>query len=99
MTSTSDMNIIVGQGTAIKEVHNVRKMNLELSQQFIAQKTEDQKKKDKSEVVKSDKKDRIEADKDKEQKGGQKHNKRDAQDENQEDAFNLAEGNLINITV
>ena len=45
MTGASNMNIIVGQGTAIKEVHNVKKQNLEINQQFVAQETESQKKK------------------------------------------------------
>ena len=50
MTSTSNMNTIVGQGTAIKEIHNVKKQNLELNQQFVAQKAEDEKKEDKSKI-------------------------------------------------
>ena len=32
------MNIVLGQGAAIKEVHNAKKQNLELNQQLIAQK-------------------------------------------------------------
>jgi hypothetical protein len=38
MASTTDMNIVIGQGNAIKEVHNVRKQSLELNQQFVPQK-------------------------------------------------------------
>ena len=52
MTGTSDMNIILGQGTAVKEVHNVKKQNLEINQQFVAQETEGQKKKDKIKIKK-----------------------------------------------
>ena len=44
MTGTSNINIIVGQGTAIKEIHNVKKQNLEINQQYVAQKAEDDKK-------------------------------------------------------
>jgi len=47
MASTGDINIVLGQGSAIKEVHNVRKQSLELSQQFVAQRTEVKKKEEK----------------------------------------------------
>ena len=46
MASTTDMNIVLGQGNAVKEVHNVRKQNLELNQQFVAQQTEEKKRED-----------------------------------------------------
>ena len=52
MPGTADLNIVIGQGAAIKEVHNVKKQNLEMSQQFVAQKEEDKKKEDKSKVQK-----------------------------------------------
>ena len=60
MASTTDMNIVLGQGSVIKEVHNVRKQNLEVNQQFVAQKTEDEKKKDKSKVQEFDTENRVE---------------------------------------
>ena len=44
MSNTTDMNIVLGQGSAIKEVHNIGRQNLELNQQVVAQKTEDKKK-------------------------------------------------------
>ena len=50
MASTTDMNIVLGQGNAVKEVHNVRKQNLELNQQFVAQQTEEKKKEDRVKV-------------------------------------------------
>ncbi|MFW6146924.1 MAG: hypothetical protein ACOC6B_00850 [Thermodesulfobacteriota bacterium] len=50
MTSSSDVNIILGQSDAIKEVHSVRKQSLEAGQQFIAQQTEDKRKHEKEKV-------------------------------------------------
>ena len=52
MVATTNMNIILGQGNAVNEVHNVRKQNLELNQQFVAQETEGKKKEDKTKVQK-----------------------------------------------
>ena len=66
MTGTTDMNIVLGQGDAIKEVHNIKKQSLELNQQFIAQKTEDEKKEDKSKVKEFDTGNRIEVKEDEE---------------------------------
>ena len=101
MTSTTDMNIILGQGTAIKEVHNVKKQNLEINQQFVAQKTEDKRKEDKSKVQEFETIDKIEIKEEAEKKGkkSQKDNKKDTDKEDPEEEFNLSEGNLINITV
>ena len=99
MTSTSNMNIILGQGAAVKEIHNIRKQNLELSQQFIAQTTVEQKKKDKLKVQRADDTSKIEADKDEAKKERSDGDPQDPQEENQEDLFAKTEGNLIDITV
>jgi hypothetical protein len=37
MASTTDMNIIMTQGAAIKEVQSAKKQNLNVNQQFVAQ--------------------------------------------------------------
>jgi hypothetical protein len=60
MASTTDMNIVLGQGNAIKEVHNVKKQSLELNQQFVVQNTEDKKKEDRSRIQEFDSSGRIE---------------------------------------
>ena len=101
MTTTSDMNIIVGQGTAIKEVHNVKKQNLEANHQFVAQHSEGQKKKDKSTVQKFDKKSRVETkgDQEKEHQRRQKNKKRGSSGESLAAERSLSEGKLIDITV
>ena len=99
MSGTTHLNIILGQGNTIKEVHNVKKQNLEMNQQFVAQKTEDIKKEDKSKVQESETKNRIESEKDKEKKKDQKGNKKKSNNENQEENRNLSEGKLIDIRV
>ena len=50
MSSTSNLNIVLNQGNLIKEIHNVRKQNSELNQQFVAQETKDKKREDESRV-------------------------------------------------
>jgi len=101
MAGTTDMNIVLGQGNAIKEVHNIRKQSLELNQQFIAQKTEDEKKEDKSKVKEFDAGNRVEvkADEEKEKKGDSEDNQKDSKKKKIKEESNLSEGNLIDITV
>ncbi|NOQ95961.1 MAG: hypothetical protein GQ555_05010 [Desulfobacterales bacterium] len=72
MASTTDMNIVLGQGNAVKEVHNVRKQNLELNQQFVAQQTEEKKTEDRAKVQEFEtaKKIGIEEDEEKKKKKG-----------------------------
>ena len=101
MTGTTDINIVLGQGNAIKEVHNTRKQSLELNQQFIAQKTEDEKKEDKSKIKEFDTGNRIEVktDEEKKKKGGSEDNQKDSKREKIKEESNLLEENLIDITV
>lgn len=101
MAGTTDMNIVLGQGNAIKEVHNISKQSLELNQQFIAQKTEDEKKEDKSKVKEFDTGNRIEvkADEEKKKKGDSGENQKDSKREKIKEKSDLLEGNLIDITV
>ena len=98
MSGTTHMNIILGQGNTIKEVHNVKKQNLEINQQFVAQKSEDKKREDKSKVQEFETKNRIEVKKDNEKKKHQKGNPKESNNENQEKR-NLSEGKLIDIRV
>ncbi len=99
MSGTTHMNVILGQGNTIKEVHNVKKQSLEMNQQFIAQKSEDTKREDKSKVQEFETKNRIEIKNDKEKKKDQKGNKRKSNHEEQEDRLNSSEGKLIDIIV
>jgi hypothetical protein len=68
MAATTNMNIILGQGNAVNEVHNVRKQNLEMNQQFVAQETEGKKKEDKAKVQKFEATDKVAIREDKEEK-------------------------------
>jgi hypothetical protein len=68
MAATTHMNIILGQGNAVKEVHNIRKQNLELNQQFVAQETEGKKKDDKAKVQKFEASDKVAIQEDEEKK-------------------------------
>jgi hypothetical protein len=86
MASTTDMNIVLGQGNAVKEVHNVRKQNLELNQQFVAQQTEE-------------KKVAIEEHEGEKNKGGSEQDRKRSRKEQSEEASNPSEGNLIDIRI
>lgn len=101
MASTTDMNIVLGQGNAIKEVHNVRKQNLELNQQFVAQKAEDEKKEDKSRVQEFEAGSRIEiqSDEEKRAKARPKDNRKRSKKRKRKEEPALAEGRLIDIRV
>ena len=101
MASTTDMNIVLGQGNAVKEVHNVRKQNLELNQQFVAQQTEEKKREDKVKVQEFEtaKKIGIEEDEEKKKKKGSGQDEKGSKKEQSEEASNLSEGNLIDIRV
>jgi hypothetical protein len=99
MSGTTHMNVILGQGNTIKEVHNVKKQNLEMNQQFVAQQSEDTKKEDKSKVQEFETKNRIEIKKEKEKNKDKKGNKKQSNDENQKEKIDLSEGKLIDIRV
>ena len=100
MTSTTDINIVLGQGNAIKEVHNVRKQTLELNQQFVAQETEEKKKEDKAKVQGFRTENRIEIKGDEEKKSNDSgYNKNDSKNEKLEEEQDISEGNLIDIKI
>ena len=92
MASMSDMNIVLGQGNAIKEVHNVTKQNLELNQQLVAQKTEDEKKEEKSKIREFATTDRVEIkrDEEKENKRGLRDNRKGKKRERHKGFFKIA---------
>ena len=98
MSAKTDMNIIVGQGNAIKEVHNVKKQNLEMNQQFVAQQTDDLKRKDKLKVQEFEANNKIEIKKEKEKKEGHKKQKKH-KGPKEENKLNSTEGNVIDIRV
>ena len=99
MSSTTNMNIVLGQGTAIKEVHNVKKQNLEVNQQCVVQHVEDKKKEDKNRVQDFEKSNRINMEKKKEKIKGKKSNKRGLEKEKQKEKNSLIQRNIIDIKV
>jgi hypothetical protein len=102
MASTTDMNIVLGQGNAVKEVHNVRKQNLELNQQFVAQQTEEKKREDRVKVQEFETAQKIGIEEDEEKKKKKEGSGQDAKGskkEESEEAAHTSEGNLIDIRV
>ncbi|MBN1225611.1 MAG: hypothetical protein JXA79_01345 [Deltaproteobacteria bacterium] len=103
MASTGDINIVLGQGSAIKEVHNVRKQSLELNQQFVAQRTEDKKKEEKKKVQEFDTDNKIKISNDEEKKGTEDKDKRnrekDSGKKQLEDELKTSDYSFIDIKV
>jgi hypothetical protein len=103
MATTTDMNIVIGQGNAIKEVHNVRKQSLELNQQFVAQQTEQKKKEDRVKVQEFESPQRIgieeEAQEEKRDKKNFGDDQRDSKEKQSGEESDQPEGSLIDIKV
>ena len=103
MASTTDMNIVIGQGNAVKEVHNVRKQNLELNQQFVAQQTEQKKREDRVTVQESESPQRIrieeEEKEDKRNKKNFREEQKDSKEKQSSEELDQSEGSLIDIKV
>ena len=103
MAGTTDMNIVIGQGNAVKEVHNVRKQNLELNQQFVAQQTEQKKKEDKVTVQEFESPQRVrieeEEKEEKRNKGGSREEQERSKEKQSNEESDPSEGKLIDIKV
>jgi len=101
MSGITDTNIVLGQGNAIKQVHNVGRQALELNQQFVAQKAEDKKKEDKSKVQDFEAGNRIEVKGDEEKKNREesRYDKKGSQKEKPKEDSDLPEESLIDIKV
>jgi len=101
MSSTSGVNIILGQASSIKGVYNVREQNLEMNKQFVAQKAEEKKKTDKSKVQEFETQNRIEIKNYDEKKNNKspKDKHKDKNKDNAEEECGAFEGNLIDIKV
>jgi len=101
MSGMTDMNIVLSQGTAVKEVQNVRKQSLDLNQQYVVQHAEILREEDKKKVPETKPGDHVEISKEnerksmKERKGGQNDWDEDPADEEKEPLRD----HLIDITV
>jgi len=95
------MNIVLGQGSAIKEVHNVGRQNLELNQQFVAQKTEDKKTEDKKKVqdFKTGNRIEIKGNEEKKNREDSRYDEEGSKKKKSKEDLNSPEGSLINIKV
>jgi hypothetical protein len=99
MSSTTNMNIILGQGSAVNEVHNVKKQNLEVNQQCVVQHVEEQKKEDKDKIQDFEKSNRIDMENDKEKESRKKRNKTNTEKEKQKQESKFLQRKIIDIRV
>jgi hypothetical protein len=101
MSGLTDTNIVLGQGNAIKEVHNIRRQDLDLNQQFVAQKTQDKKKEEKSKVQDFETGNRIEIKngEDKKREENPRYNERGSKKEKSNQVPNSQGKQLIDIKV
>jgi len=102
MVGTANMNIVIGQGNAVKEVHNVRRQSLEMNQQVAAQNTEEKKKEEKAKVDTFETRNKIEVKDDDEKQKAQtslKKKKKSGENNEKEGAPVSSEGQLLDITV
>ena len=60
MAADTNLNAVIGQGSAIAEVQNIRKNVLDSNQQFLAQHADDKKKEEHSRVAETPEGDKIE---------------------------------------
>ena len=101
MAATTNMNIILGQGNAVNEVHNIKKQNFELNQQVVAQETDGKKKEDKTKVQRFDASDKVAIREEEQEKGDKdrkKKRKRAIKGESQGESVTSG-GNRIDIRV
>jgi hypothetical protein len=101
MAATTNMNIILGQGNAVKEIHNIRKQNLELNQQVVAQETDGKKKENKAKVQKFEASDKVaiqEEGQEKDDKGRKRKRKRAIKGKSKGESVTSG-GNRIDIRV
>ena len=99
MASDTNLNIIISQGSVVKEVYNSKKQNLELQQQFNTQNTEMKKVSEKAKTKKSSNANLInKQNKRRKSKSGDQDNHRKKEKRSEDRRVN-SEGNLIDIKV
>lgn len=101
MSSTTNLNIVLIQGAAVKEIQNVRKQTLDLNQQYVAQHTEIQKKQNKEKVPELKPGDRVEIEKENEKKNlkDRKQEQKDPEEGTIEEESAPSEDHIIDIMV
>ncbi len=83
MSSTINMNVVLSQGNAVKEVQSVKEQNLELNQILVAQHQKKKEEEEKNRVQDFEKTDKIMVNKD--ESKGAKREARSEQDKKKRD--------------
>ena len=101
MASDTNVNSIISQGIAIKQIYNPKKQDLELQQHFNVQHTEAKKQKEKSKIKKTAQENRVEnkTDQKKESKSEKKDHGTNKHQQDLQDRDLSPEGNFIDIKV
>jgi hypothetical protein len=84
MSNTTDMNIVLGQGSAVKHIYNFRRHNQEVDQELAAQIIENKKQKKKEKIKKSETDNKVKVDSDQNKKDKKKWEKHKKDSENKE---------------
>ena len=101
MASDTNLNIVLGQGHAVKNIYNVKKQNLELQQQFAAQHTEVKEKRKKEKVMKfsADNNVQVKEEHTRERRKKSKSSRKKSRSEGNQETGLEKEGSLIDIKV
>lgn len=101
MAADTNLNIIISQGSAVKEVYNSKKQNLELQQQFNTQHTEMKKVREKEKAKRSSNANLINEQNKrlKSKNEDQDNSKEEEKEKKKEDRYDKPEGNFIDIKV
>jgi hypothetical protein len=101
MASDSNVNSIISQGIAVKQIYNPKKQNLELQQHFSTQHAATKEAKDKTKIKEAQNDNRVEVKTDDHKKDQRRRKKRKGRQDDQalESDVLTAEGNFIDIKV
>lgn len=101
MTNITDMNIVLGQGSAVKNMHNVGRHNLELNKQFAAQIIESRKQEKKKKIQETETDNRVEIDNKQKKKNKEesRQHKKDSKKNDEKKSTDSSEGSIIDIKV
>lgn len=99
MGNSSNIDIILSQGTAVQEIHNIRKHSLELNQQYVTQQAEIRKKEDKKKVLESNAGGHVEIGNENERKKMKRQNQEQKNKDTVENESMPSDEHIIDITV
>jgi len=101
MSGTTNLDIVLSQGTAVKEVQNVRKQSLDMNQQYVVQHAEILRKEDKEKVPEPKARDHVEISKENEKKNmkNSKDGRNDCEKDPADEEKESLGDHLIDITV